>query len=162
MMRLTFGIMLISMMFGSGSCTPSEPNDRDKLGLTTVKVKDLTVQAWIADDDEEREKGLMFVTAEELAPLPDGTERGMVFIFQRDQSNGFWMLNTIIDLDIAFIRADGTIVQTFTMAALDRSSYTPRSAYRYTLEVRAGVFARLGIGEGDHVDIPDSVLKRTR
>lgn len=161
-MKMITGMILMTTLFGLGNCAPSEPNELDKLGLGTVNIKGLTVQAWIADEPDERAKGLMFVTAQELAPLDDGRERGMLFVFQRDQRNGFWMRNTIIDLDIAFISSDATIVQTFTMAALDESSYVPRSAYRYALEVSAGVFARFGIGEGDHVELGDSVLKRSR
>ena len=156
-MLRVISLTTVCVIFSLGSCAPNEPNELDKLGSVTVRIKDLGVQAWIADDDGERAKGLMFVTAQEMAPPADGTERGMLFVFQRDQQSGFWMRNTIIDLDIAFIRADRTIVQTFTMAALDESSYTPRSAYRYALEVNAGVFARFGVGQGDRVDIPDSL-----
>jgi hypothetical protein len=141
------------------ACAPTEPNELDKLGTVAVSAKNLNVHAWIADDNDERAKGLMFVTAEELAPLEDGRERGMLFVFERDQRSGFWMRNTIIDLDIAYIRENGEIVQTFTMTALDESSYQPREAYRYALEVNAGVFAREGITAGDTVQIPDSVLK---
>lgn len=140
-------------------CTPEGPNELDALGIANVSIADLSVRAWIADDNEERAKGLMFVTADEMKQLADGTERGMLFIFTRDQSHGFWMRNTIIDLDIAFIREDFSIVQTFTMAALDERSYTPQQPYRYALEVNAGVLAEHSIGEGDIVDIPESVLK---
>ncbi len=149
---------------GCASDEGNQVNDAsqlDGLGVASVRVKDLTVRAWIADEDDERLKGLMFVTAEEMTPLPDGTERGMLFVFSRDQRHGFWMRNTIIDLDIAFIREGGSIVQTFTMTALDEGSYTPRLPYRYALEVGSGVFARFGVGEGDQVSIPDSVLKRS-
>ncbi|MEE9296118.1 MAG: DUF192 domain-containing protein [Phycisphaerae bacterium] len=134
----------------------------DKLGVVTVNIKDLSVRAWVADERDEQAKGLMFVTAEELAPLGDGTERGMLFAYRRDQSLGFWMKNTVIDLDIAYIRQDGSIIQTFTMTALRTTPYVPRSAYRYALEVNAGVFEREGVGEGDHVEIPESVLKQPR
>ena len=152
---------LVTLM-GLNGCSPANSNntkDFENRDTVSVKIKDLTVQAAVADDDEERAKGLMFVTADEMAALPDGKERGMLFVFPRDQRNGFWMRNTIINLDIAFIRADGTIVQTFTMAALDERPYTPRSMYRYALEVNAGVFERFGIRAGDQVDIPESVLK---
>lgn len=138
------------------------PNVLDQLGIVAVKIGDHPVAAWLADNDAERQKGLMFVTAAEMAPRADQTERGMLFVFPHDERNGFWMRNTIIDLDIAFIRADGTIVQTFTMKALDETSHTPSSAYRYALEVRSGVFQRLGITAGGHVEIPESALKQSR
>jgi len=159
-----YSSILMTIGFSSllGGCVPDEPNERDKLGIAEVKIKNLSVHAWIADNNDERMKGLMFVTAEEMVPLADGRERGMLFIFDRDQYSGFWMRNTIIDLDIAFLRPDRTIIQTFTMAALDEGRYVPRESYRYALEVNAGVFERYGVGEGDKVDIPQSVLKQSR
>jgi hypothetical protein len=151
---MKYGVFAFAAVtFTCSGCSPTEPNELDKLGVATVRSKTLTVQAWIADESEERFKGLMFVTAAEMAPLSDGRDRGMIFIFQGDQTGGFWMRNTIIDLDIAFIRGDGSIVDTFTMKALDESNYTPRSAYRYALEVNAGVLAKHGIRGGDHVDL---------
>lgn len=160
-MKLLYIGHLVTLM-GMNGCSPATSNDTKDFAnreTVSVKIKDLTIQAAVADDDQERAKGLMFVTADEMAALPDGKERGMIFAFPRDERNGFWMRNTIIDLDIAFIRENGTIVQIFTMAALDERSYTPRSMYRYALEVRAGVFDRFGIRAGDQVDIPESVLK---
>ena len=160
-MKLIYIGHMVTLM-GLNGCSPASSSDTRNFGdrdTVTVKIKDLTVEAAVADDDGERAKGLMFVTAEEMAPLPDGKERGMLFVFPRDERNGFWMRNTIIDLDIAFVRLDGTIEQTFTMAALDERSYIPGSMYRYALEVNAGVFERLGIAAGDQVDIPESVLK---
>ena len=158
------GILILGalalLLFQISGCTPTEPNDVTTLETASIKAKTLSVDAWIADDDEERAKGLMFKTAEEMAPPREGVERGMLFVFQRDTDGGFWMRNTIINLDIAFIKSDGTIVQTFTMAALDERSYRPRMSYRFALEVNAGVFARHDIGEGDKVEIPDSVLRQ--
>jgi len=146
-------------------CTPAGSDGTtnfDKRETVEVKIKDLTVDAALSDNDDERKKGLMFGTADQMRPHDDGRQRGMLFVFPRDEMGGFWMRNTIIDLDIAFIRDDGTIVQTFTMAALDERSYTPRSMYRYALEVNAGVFERFEVKAGDHVEIPESVLKDAR
>ncbi|MCP4246380.1 MAG: DUF192 domain-containing protein [bacterium] len=143
-------------------CSPSEPNNLPSMPQTDVKIKDHTFRAWIADDDEERERGLMHVPAEQMAPLEDGTERGMIFVFTREQSGGFWMKNTIIPLDIAFIRTDGKIVTIRTMAPLDTRGYFPTASYRYTLEVRGNVFSKLKIKTGDRVQIPESLLKNAK
>ncbi len=143
-------------------CSPSEPNALPSMPQTDVKIKDHTFRAWIADDDQERERGLMYVPAEEMTPLDDGTERGMIFVFTREQRGGFWMKNTIISLDIAFIRTDGTIVTIHTMAPLDTRPYNPRGPYRYALEVRGNVFSKLKIKTGDRVQIPESLLKKAQ
>ncbi|GAG00146.1 unnamed protein product, partial [marine sediment metagenome] len=49
------------------SCTPSEPNELDKLGTVRLTIGDQPFELWIADDDRERTRGLMFVTAEQMA-----------------------------------------------------------------------------------------------
>ena len=140
-------------------CGPKEPNTLDKMATEIVRIGDTPFQVWIARTSDETARGLMFVTKEEMVPLDDGTERGMLFLFNYDRSTGFWMRNTIIPLDVAFIRSDGTIVNTHTMAPYDERNYPPNEPYRYALEVNANVFSRLGIGRGDHVEIPEAVLK---
>ena len=129
-------------------CGPKEPNTLDKMATGIVRVGDTPFSVWIARTSEETSRGLMFVTKEEMAPLDDGTERGMLFVFGYDRSTGFWMRNTIVPLDIAFIRSDGTIVNTHTMAPYDERSYPPSEPYRYALEVNANVFSRLGVDRG--------------
>ncbi len=57
----------------------------------------------IADTDAEREKGLMF--RKEVPP-----DRGMLFDFKTPREVAFWMKNTLIPLDIIYIRTDGTIL----------------------------------------------------
>ena len=98
-----------------------------------------------------------------MAPLPDGTERGMIFVFDRSVRDSFWMKNTIIPLDIAYIDTNGKIVTTYTMAPLDTRSghYRPDSPYRYAIEINARRLSELGVEKGDVLEIPASVLKQT-
>jgi uncharacterized membrane protein (UPF0127 family) len=58
----------------------------------------------VAATPEQQERGLMFVKS--LAP-----DRGMIFPYDPPQQIAFWMKNTLIPLDIIFIRADGTIAK---------------------------------------------------
>ena len=143
-------------------CPPNEPNALDSMPLADVKIGDHTFRAWVADDPEERERGLMHVTAEQIKPLPDGTERAMIFVFPAEMRNGFWMKNTVIPLDIAFIRTDATIVNILTMAPLDTRHSYPKGPYRYALEVRANTFSALKVRSGHKVTIPQSLLKDAR
>lgn len=140
-------------------CGPDEPNVLDEMRTDTVRINDYAFKVWIAESSEEVQRGLMFVTKEEMAPLEDGTERGMLFVFDYERTTGFWMRNTIIPLDIAFIRADGTIVTVHTMAPLDERNYMPGEPYRYALEVNANIFSKFGIRKGDHVEIPETPPK---
>lgn len=145
-----------------GSCTPPQPGELADRDTVDVQINGHAFKAWVADEPEDRKQGLMYTTAEEMAPLTDGTERAMLFVFDFDQpaSQGFWMDNVVIPLDIAFIRSDGTIATIRTMAPLDKTSYYSEASYRYTLEVNANVYSRLDISVGDTVQIPESILNR--
>ncbi len=126
-----------------------------------LTIEDNAFHVWLAQTEDERQTGLMNVEQHELDPLDDGTHRGMLFLFEEERPLSFWMRNTIIPLDIAYIRTDGTIVKTYTMAPLETRTYPSLEPAIYALEVRAGLFADLGIVTGDHVEIPDSILKQS-
>jgi uncharacterized membrane protein (UPF0127 family) len=164
--RLTVAIGVAFALLLGTACTTDEPGRPSNLesmveAANLLKIKNKSFQVWVADSESERRRGLMYVTSEEMAPLANGTERGMWFIFPNDQSamHGFWMKNTIIPLDIAFVRSDGRIVTIRTMAPRDERHYYAKAPYRYALEVNANTFSRLGIKEGDSVEIPKSLLK---
>lgn len=121
-------------------------------GATTPKA---SFRSWIADNDDTRAEGLMYLSADEIA-----ADQGMIFIFEDERVRGFWMKNTITALDIAFARADGTIVAIHTMPPLTLETFSSFEPAMYALEVESGTFARLGIGEGDVIAIPEDVFKK--
>ena len=99
----------------------------------------------VAASPAEQQTGMMFRTS--LAP-----HRGMIFPYSPPQPVGFWMKNTLIPLDMLFIRADGTIARVATAQphSLDQVfSFEPVVA---VLEIAGGRAAELGIREGDRVD----------
>lgn len=134
-------------------------NQLSQMETTQIQINGTVFDVWLALDGEQRERGLMQVSKEELAPTGD-VERGMLFAFPYEQPLSFWMFNTPTPLDIAYINAEGQIVQTHTMAPLETRTYPSVEPAQYALEVLAGTFERLHIGPGDHVEIPESVLKR--
>ncbi len=156
--------MSFAVMFYGSSCSPPNPDDLDKLGFVDLTIKGTSFHLWLADDYSEQEKGLMFVTAERMAPLSNGTQRGMIFVFDHERELNFWMKNTIIPLDIAYVDSNGLVVNKHTMAPLDDrlGQYPSGKPARFAIEVNAGVFTDLGVKAGDKITIPDSVLKRTR
>lgn len=151
----------------SGGVDANLLNNLNAMNTARLQLKGRTVEVWLATDDEQQERGLMQVTNEQLAAippdaaigLPAGADRGMLFVFRDDQLRAFWMYNTIIPLDIAYVRSDGVIVKTHTMAALETRLYPSVEPARFALEVRAGLLAELGVTAGDRVEIPDSLLK---
>lgn len=164
-MKITFSLLLaagVVLAVLKTGCTPTEPNKLDELGTVSMKVNGQSFQLWIADDHNERTRGLMFVTAEEMAALPDGTRRGMLFVFDYEQPLTFWMRNTIIPLDIAYLDDDRKIVAMYTMAALDdrAGQYPSRSPARFAVEVEADVWRELGLEVGDTLEIPPEALNR--
>jgi uncharacterized membrane protein (UPF0127 family) len=87
------------------------------------------------------------------ASLPE--DEGMTFLYRDDTRMSFWMKGTLLDLDIAFVAADGTILEIRTMQAGDTnttSSVSERA--RFAVEMAAGWFARRGVKAGDKVDLP--------
>ena len=131
-----------------------EKNDLAAMAKTPVTITGkATYSSYIADQDRTRALGLMNVTEVEL---PE--DQGMIFVFGYDAHLNFWMRNTIIPLDIAYIRSDGTIVKIHTMEPLNESGYPSVEPARFALEVRAGQFAARGIVEGDHVELPTTLF----
>lgn len=155
-MRWLSCLCVLSFVLHGCACSPSEPNALDSLGTIDLKIKDQPFRLWIADSSDEQQRGLMFVTADQMTPLPDGTKRGMIFIFSQERPLNFWMKNTIIPLDIAYLDANGVVVATYTMAPLDTSlnRYPSVQPAKYAIEVNADVFSDVGLKAGDVVKIP--------
>lgn len=101
-----------------------------------------TVQ--IAATLEQQEHGLMFVRSL-------GGDQGMIFPYDPPQDVSFWMKNTLIPLDMLFIRADGTIARITTARPLDESPVPAGEPIAAVLEIRGGRAGELGIREGDKV-----------
>ena len=96
---------------------------------------------------EQQEKGLMFRTS--LAP-----DHGMIFPYDPPHEVGFWMKNTLIPLDIIFIRENGTIARISPAQAMSLDLVPSGEPIALVLEIAAGRAAQLGIKEGDRVEWP--------
>ena len=101
----------------------------------------------IARSPSERQQGLMH--REEL-----GKNRGMLFVFEYDQKLSFWMKNTHIPLDIAYIAKDGTIKEIHRLKPRSEKPVQSVHSVRYALEVPQGTFEELGIGPGYKLKLP--------
>lgn len=73
---------------------------------------------------------------------------GMLFVFSEMTRPSFWMRNTFIDLDLAFMDATGAVVEVKSLKAHDATQVTASSPVKYAIEVAAGTFARDGVGVG--------------
>ena len=134
--------------------TPAETTATSTLPTTTVTLvpsdgaETVQVKAEIADDEAERRRGLMERT--ELAE-----NAGMLFVFGREQELSFWMRNTRIPLSIAYIDANGRIVDIEDMEPFDDQTKHPSAEpSKYALEVNQGFFEERSIEVGDRVEVP--------
>ncbi|HPC75022.1 MAG TPA: DUF192 domain-containing protein [Syntrophales bacterium] len=110
-------------------------------GLATITVGSSTLRVEIALTPEAQSLGLMFRDS-----LP--WDRGMLFVYDRPQHLAFWMKNTTIPLDIAFISADGRIEEILAMTPLTEKIYRSGVPALYALEVNRGWFRKKGSRSG--------------
>ena len=115
-------------------------------GMAWVIFGTDTVTAEVAGVPEQREKGLMDRDA-----VPDGT--GMLFVFPRTEERSFWMRNTYVPLDIAFLDDSNRIAGIKQMEALDETLTDSDIATKLVLEVRHGWFADNGIEVGATAEV---------
>lgn len=144
-MRMRLAGVSLALLFVFGAC--AQATERE----LTIETSDgarhrFTVE--LALTPAEMQKGLMYRT--EL-----GEEEGMLFFYPSCTPASFWMMNTLIPLDMIFIEADGRIARIAKMTVpetLDvHESGVPVNG---VLEVNGGLTQRLGIEEGDFVRHP--------
>ncbi len=107
------------------------------------KKRAFTVE--VARSSAEQAKGMMFRDR-----LTD--DKGMLFPFAQAKVASFWMRNTVIPLDIIFIRANGSI-ESIAENAIPYSTDPVEAGepVAAVLELRGGLTSELGIGPGDTV-----------
>ena len=147
---MRFAIVILSLfVFGSfayaqGINEPQPTLPQSPLVIDTVEKSHYFVVE-LADDGLEQQRGLMF----RQTVLPD---EGMLFDFKVDSDRAFWMRNTLVSLDMLFIRSDGTIhriaANTTPLSYARVPSFGPVSA---VLELAGGRAEELGIAPGDTV-----------
>ncbi len=107
-------------------------------------IHDKEIWVEVAQTPEERSHGLM-------GRKHLGRDEGMLFIFETEDTHGFWMKDTLLPLSIAFIGKDGRIVWITDMKPLTSDSHVPPSPILYALEMNKGWFSSHGVKVGDIV-----------
>jgi uncharacterized membrane protein (UPF0127 family) len=140
-------LLLLFASAGFAACAPQRLQ-KTEISIEAAGKIPIRVNVELARTDAERSQGLMH-----RKQLTD--REGMLFIFERDEVLSFWMKNTLIPLSIAFISADGRIIDIKDMKPLDLSPVKSSRSVRYALEVPQGWFAREGIKTGDRLVLGD-------
>lgn len=137
--------LTIVAVFALSACTQPQKGSADT--LYPQKIGDAKFEARLAITNAEKGKGLMGIKS-----MPEN--EGMLFIYDMPTKMSFWMKNTKIPLDIAFIKANGEISQIAQMYPYNENSvHSASSEIIYALEMNQGWFQKNKINAGDKLDM---------
>ena len=125
----------------------------DKLFQTDLCIKEKIFKIWLALDSKQKEEGLSLLSSDEVS-----FEEGMLFIYPYEEKLSFWMKDTFFDLDIAYIKSDGRVIDMFTMPKMTEKAFSSSEKVRYVLELRAGEFEKMGLKLGEKI-VFSSIVK---
>jgi uncharacterized membrane protein (UPF0127 family) len=139
-----FSFGLVACVFAAEITAPQPTLPQAPLVIETAKgPQRFTVE--MATTGAQQERGLMF--RKTLAP-----NAGMLFDFVGEDEHSFWMKNTLIPLDMLFIKKDGTVARISVNAKpLSEDSIPSYEPVRAVLEIPGGRAAELGLKAGDKV-----------
>jgi uncharacterized membrane protein (UPF0127 family) len=145
---LVSGLLGLIMCLDVSAQTPSPLRTvRITRGGEAQEIARFTVE--VADEPEEWRQGLM--ARPTLAP-----EAGMLFIFPDVAPRSFWMMNTLIALDILFVDAHGYIINIHAnvppcLPPRRCPSYASTAPAQYVLEIAGGQSSTRGMRVGDRL-----------
>jgi uncharacterized membrane protein (UPF0127 family) len=134
-------MLLVAAILALPAAHPSAARD---LPVASLSIDGHKLTAEVAATPEDRATGLMH----RFSLKPD---HGMLFVFEHAEAQAFWMKNTFIPLSIAFVAADGRILNIEDMAPQDERPHWSKGAALHALEMRKGWFAERGIRPGSLV-----------
>ena len=146
MIRLPIAVLALLV----AAVAPAVARPRLPLGVLTIRTATArhVLHVEIARTPAQQEHGLMFRTS-----LP--ANGGMVFPMTPPRYASFWMKNTLIPLDMIFIRADGTIARIAANAVPhDLTPVDSGEPVAAVLEIAGGRAAKLRIGPDARVVLP--------
>ena len=136
--KLVKTIVIFSMFASSCAAAPTK----------TACVNNVCINVEIADTPRKRAMGLMF--RENM-----GENEGMLFIFEAEEAQGFWMKNMKFPLDIIWVSAYKRIIDINENIPPCQGqiceSYASRERIKYAIEVNAGFVKKNSIKKGQEV-----------
>lgn len=145
-MKLRFLILLITFFLILIIISIFLLKDYSKIeALIKIDEKEILVE--IADTPAERTKGLA-----NRKSLPEN--QGMLFIFEEPGYYSFWMKDTLIPLDIVWLKDNKIIETTENVTPEDYNPprrLSPKNEIDSVLEVNAGLVKNLNIKLGDKI-----------
>ena len=154
--KLIYGLFLTLLLAGCvttapvSSQTQAAENQGQKLPITaTTTIGQEVIELEVAKTPEQQEIGLMFRT--DLAK-----NRGMIFLFSPPRVTRFWMKNTLIPLDMIFLREGMIQSISASVPPCKRDpcpSYGPFVEIDQVVELASGRAKELGLKKGDHLKV---------
>ena len=132
--------LLAALLFAFAAILPSASAAADMPRLQLTAGIHM-VQAEVAHTFDTRARGLMFRKSM-------GPNQGMLFVFQENAAHCMWMRNTLIPLAVAFLDANGTIINVEEMQPQTENSHCAARPAKYALEMNTGWFAQKGVRPG--------------
>ena len=137
-MKRILALLLLAAALGPGETTIFIP----------LLVHDQSLVVEVADTAAKQVLGLMH--RENL-----GDDRGMLFVYENEETRTFWMKNTRLSLDLVFINAQHQVVDLLANVPPCRQdpcpTYSGAFPAQYVLEIRGGRAAALNLHIGDAV-----------
>ena len=158
---LTLTLLVASVLLGGLGCgrsgdssSTTEADTTETIPFTTegrlAFIQDgdstVTIDIEIAETDSARQRGMM-----QRKGFPNDRS-GMLFPFEKEEPQSFWMSNTPVALDIIFVDADSQIVSIAKYTTpFSSENYRSGDPAQFVVEVPAGFADSHGILEGDRI-----------
>lgn len=131
---------------GPGDAVTLPPEAAAARELPVMKIGNATAHVELALTESDRQHGLMY------RPRMSADD-GMLFCYDHEGQRNFWMMNTLIPLDIAFFASDGTLVNVNETPMWPNPRRAPDNyetsnsagPARFVLEMNLGWFKRKGL-----------------
>ena len=136
-------IVFLIVLLGCSDAKQSQSS----LRTVQMKLGSRSFTLEVADTEATREHGLM-----KRDSVPE--DHGMIFVFDADEPRDFWMKNTRIPLDIAYVDSTGRVVSVHQMKPYDLSATPSAAPAKYAIELNLGMLEKSGVKPGDRLDIP--------
>ena len=147
LMAFAMASLLIPQSWAEAPAVKREESASPKTTEVALDGHRITVE--VADTEASREKGLSGRVS--ISP-----NTGMLFVFDTQEPQSFWMKNTHFDLDLAFFDAGARLIEYTQLQAGDERIYTSRLPVLYVLELPVGWLDSHNIELGDQLTLFES------
>lgn len=145
---VAFATLLLLSLTASKAATPARllvDFPKSSIVILNEDGPCILVDVWVAATPKNRSRGLMFI--EDL-----GTYEGMIFLYQQPLDIAMWMKNTLISLDMVFIKSDKTIARIAeNTTPLSTDTIYSGEPVQIVLELAGGTAARWGVKPGSTI-----------